>query len=62
MIKVYDVTILRKIGKMLNALCEVIDNESFSNFVTLINKWQMLNVIKIVFVAKNKLFATICAS
>ena len=52
MIRVYDVTILRKIGMILNALCEVIDNESFSNFVTLINKWQMLNVIKIVFVAK----------
>ena len=52
MIKVYDVTILRKIGKMLNALCEVIDNESFCKLIFLINKWQMLNVIKIVFVAK----------
>ena len=52
MIKVVDDTILRKIGKLYNALCGVIDNESFSNFVTLINKWQMLNVMKIVFVAK----------
>ena len=40
------------IFKMTISLCEVIDNESFSKFIFLINKWQMLNVIKIVFVAK----------